>query len=461
MYILMDSKRRFIETDRGEALKAQGDIKKDFEVERYIYKLFADFQFLKAAEILEKALEERKEAKLFHNLGAAYYKTGNFSQAQRTLEEAVRLDGKSSKSLYLLGLILKDQGRLADAVTFFSRAVGCDETFSRGYLQRGICYFLDGRHRQAREDLERALALEPDSLWPQYNLAIVKITLNDWRGAKEALEKCITLDAGHVDKYSQLLVEMGKAEVFRELYTQSHRMKNMLSILGNNLRKFLEESGQILPEARKNELNRIIENQDKLYSDFVSYLSTLKREPIELDIVDVHDIVDGALLGLGTISGEVALRKRIEDGIPEIICDSSLMKEAVLNVLLNAVEAVGDGGIIEVVVSRQDRERICITVTDNGCGIRKEDLGRIFDFGYSTKSFGSGIGLSQAKRTIQMHGGRIDCESGENKGTVFRILLPVNPKVEETLANISLRPALFEDLRDLLIVPEIMDELLL
>ena len=373
----------------------------------------------------------------------------------------MRLNGRSSKSFYLLGLILKDQGRLTDAIAFFSRALACDEGLSQGYLQRGICYFLDGKHKRAREDLEKALALEPDSLWPNYNLAIIKITLNDWDGAERALKKCIKLDPVHLDRYAQLLVEIGKAEIFRELYAQSHRMKNMLSILGNNLRKFLEESRESLPAPSKKELTRIIENQDKLYSDFVSYLSTLKREPIELDIVDVHDIVDGALLGLGNIPPEIALRKRIAGGIPEIICDASLMKEAVLNVFLNAVEAVGGGGIIEVAVKRQNREKICITITDNGCGIRKEDRDRIFGFGYSTKSFGSGIGLSQAKRTIQMHGGQIDFESEENKGTVFKIILPVNPKVEETLANISLKPALFEDLHDLLIVPEKMDELLL
>ena len=59
-------------------MKAEGDLKKDLEVERYIYKFFANFQYLRAAETLERALEEKKEAKLFHNLGAAYYKMGNF-----------------------------------------------------------------------------------------------------------------------------------------------------------------------------------------------------------------------------------------------------------------------------------------------------------------------------------------------------------------------------------------------
>jgi signal transduction histidine kinase len=430
-------------------------------LDRQVYGLFADFRYLKASRLLEEALKAGKDARLLHNLGVAYYKMGNFPHAERSLEEALQLEPDRSKSHYLLGLILKDQGHLSQAIALFSRALSCDGNLSQGYLQRGICYFLDGNPEKAQKDLLKALSLEPDSLWPNYNLAIVKLTLNDWEGARRVLEKCIKIDPAHLGNYAQLLVESGKAEVFRELYAQSHRMKNMLSLLGSNLREFLQDCGGDLPEPSRAKLSKIIENQNKLYSDFVSYLSTLKREPIELDIVDVNDIIDGAVFALGKIPPRITLRKRIASRMPEIICDSSLIKEAVLNILLNAVEAIEGRGVIEVEARERDRESVNIIISDDGCGIPNADRAKVFDFGYSTKSFGSGIGLSQAQRTVRMHGGDIDFESEEGKGTAFRIALPINPRVEETLANASLKPVLFEELRDLLIVPDKADGLLL
>jgi len=434
---------------------------KTVEFEKGIYKLFAGFQYLKAAELLEEAVKANKEAKLFHNLAAAYYKLGNFPKAERMLDEAVGLDDGCAKSYYLLGLVHKDEGHLEEAIRFFDKALSLDEGLSQAYLQRGICCFLGGSYDRAREDLERAMAIDPDSLWPNYNLAILKLTTEDWEGAKKALIRCIKINPVHIDEYADLLSEIGKVEVFGELYSQSHRMKNMLSILGNSLRELLRSSLQRISEPDRKSLQEIIENQDKLYADFVSYLSTLKRDPIELDLFDVNEVIDGAVFALGKLPEKIVLRKKISAELPEIICDASLIREALLNVLLNAVEAVGEEGVIEVEARQKGADAICIRIKDTGCGISKEDASRIFEFGYSTKSFGSGIGLSQAQRTVRMHGGEICFESKEGAGSIFEITLPMNASVKETLSSISLKPAIFEDMKDLLISSEKADEQLM
>ena len=70
------------------------------------------------------------------------------------------------------------------------------------------------------------------------------------------------------------------------------------------------------------------------------------------------------------------------------------------------------------------RSRVLVTVADTGIGIKPEDLGRIFDLYFTTRSKGSGIGLSMVYRTVQMHDGEIEVQSTEGKGTTFRVLLP-------------------------------------
>src|SRR5262245_30979497 len=110
--------------------------------------------------------------------------------------------------------------------------------------------------------------------------------------------------------------------------------------------------------------------------------------------------------------------------VPDINGDPAMLRQAFLNLALNACQAMPSGGTLRIAVEPARGGRVSIVVADTGVGIKPEHLGRIFDLYFTTKPKGSGIGLSMVFRTIQMQDGEIQVASTLGKGTTFRILLP-------------------------------------
>ena len=112
------------------------------------------------------------------------------------------------------------------------------------------------------------------------------------------------------------------------------------------------------------------------------------------------------------------------DGAIEVNADSAMLRQAFLNLALNACQAMPNGGSLQIRCEAARGRRVNITFADTGVGIKPEHLKRIFDLYFTTKERGSGIGLSMVYRTIQMHDGEIEVESTPGKGTTFRVTLP-------------------------------------
>jgi signal transduction histidine kinase len=112
------------------------------------------------------------------------------------------------------------------------------------------------------------------------------------------------------------------------------------------------------------------------------------------------------------------------DGTIEVNADSAMLRQAFLNLALNACQAMPNGGALQIRSEAIRGHRVLITFADTGVGIKPEHLKRIFDLYFTTKDRGSGIGLSMVYRTIQMHDGEIEVESTPGKGTTFRVTLP-------------------------------------
>jgi len=112
------------------------------------------------------------------------------------------------------------------------------------------------------------------------------------------------------------------------------------------------------------------------------------------------------------------------DGGIEVNGDAGMLRQAFLNLALNACQAMPKGGLLRIASQIMRGRRVLVTVADTGVGIKPEHLKRIFDLYFTTKESGSGIGLSMVYRTVQMHDGEIEVESTPGKGTTFRVLLP-------------------------------------
>jgi signal transduction histidine kinase len=114
----------------------------------------------------------------------------------------------------------------------------------------------------------------------------------------------------------------------------------------------------------------------------------------------------------------------LAEGAPDVNGDPAMLRQAFLNLVLNACQAMPNGGTLTIRCEAVRGRRVAITFTDTGVGIQPDHLQRIFDLYYTTKERGSGIGLSMVYRTVQMHDGEIEVQSTPGKGTTFRVLLP-------------------------------------
>ena len=111
-------------------------------------------------------------------------------------------------------------------------------------------------------------------------------------------------------------------------------------------------------------------------------------------------------------------------GAPDVNGDPTMLRQAFLNLALNACQAMPNGGTLEIRCERASRGNVAIAFADTGVGIKPDHLARIFDLYFTTKAKGSGIGLSMVFRTVQMHDGEIEVQSIPGTGTTFTVLLP-------------------------------------
>lgn len=117
----------------------------------------------------------------------------------------------------------------------------------------------------------------------------------------------------------------------------------------------------------------------------------------------------------------------LDESDPEAAIDTGELQQVILNMLLNAMQAMPDGGHLRIETG-MSRDMVEITITDTGIGIAPEDIRKVFDPFFTTKEVGkgTGLGLSVSFDIIEKHGGTIKVESQLDKGTAFTITLPMN-----------------------------------
>ncbi len=128
---------------------------------------------------------------------------------------------------------------------------------------------------------------------------------------------------------------------------------------------------------------------------------------------------------------DIEIRLELEPALPAVWVDADLIKQVVMNIVVNAQQAIEHKGSITV-RTRRTGTRVEIAVSDNGCGISEKDMQRIFDPFFTTKGVGqgTGLGLSVSHGIVEAHGGTIEVTSKVGEGTTFRVLLPLEPAAE-------------------------------
>jgi signal transduction histidine kinase len=167
-----------------------------------------------------------------------------------------------------------------------------------------------------------------------------------------------------------------------------------------------------------------IRRLDEVITGFVRFIrpEELQPHPVNVQAL-IAEVI--ALVEPDARRNGITCRTDAPDGLPELRADPALLRQALLNLALNGCQAMATGGRLTMGARVEKDRRLALTVEDTGAGISADKLDRIFDLYFTTKPEGSGIGLSIVYRIVQLHGGEIEVQSTEGRGTTFRLLLPV------------------------------------
>ena len=184
-----------------------------------------------------------------------------------------------------------------------------------------------------------------------------------------------------------------------------------------------------LPAAVQGALEHveIIESEIRRLDEVVQgFLKFTRPEDLRLQPVRVAALFDEILPIIETEANKhgVKLTTDVPSSTPTVNGDAAMLRQAFLNLAINACQAMPQGGSLRLVAGPGSRQRVEVRIEDTGVGIAPEHLSRIFDLYFTTKEKGTGIGLSMVYRIIQMHDGEIEVQSTPGRGTTFRVLLP-------------------------------------
>ena len=213
----------------------------------------------------------------------------------------------------------------------------------------------------------------------------------------------------------------------------AHEIRNPLSSLNINielLREELKEEGGLSQKEEIHSLLNFISYETlRLENNLKDFLDFNRLPPLKFESVQLNDLLDSIvrLLRPDVQMKSARIETHFQRNLPAIKIDVSQFNLAISNLLINSIQAVSENGEIRL-FTRASKKNVFIIIQDNGAGITKEHLSKIFDFMFSTKATGSGLGLSIAKKIISDHHGEITVKSDAGKGAVFRINLPLAPK---------------------------------
>jgi PAS domain S-box-containing protein len=310
----------------------------------------------------------------------------------------------------------------------------CAEQWTKS-LREGKEYEIEVRNRrydgEYRWWLTRAIPVkDPDAhvlMWYGFSTDI-----HDIKQSKEALHQSEEKLRQQAHELEQQLIASGRLVSLGEITaSMAHEFNNPLGIVMGFAQDLLSETD---PSSSQYRSLKIIDEETKRCQRIIQELLEFARpRSTELSLTDIKETV-GKTLNLITnhlYKQKIETATLVDENLPKISADPQQLEQVLVNLYLNAIGAMPDGGKLIVEANTEpvdgtDR-MVVITVADTGFGIEKNDLPKIFQpFFTAKKGRGLGLGLPICQRIVKNHGGRIDVESQPGHGTTFKLYLPVN-----------------------------------
>lgn len=208
----------------------------------------------------------------------------------------------------------------------------------------------------------------------------------------------------------------------------AHEIGNPLNSLNIHLQLIDRELEHLAGDDRENlrDLTDICRKEvTRLDQILNQFLGALRPQPPDMQPADIRGLLGDTLAFLGQEVEDrgVLIEVEIPEDLPSLSLDKGQIKQAMYNLIRNAVQAMRDGGLLKITVSPTERF-VAVSFSDTGPGIEAEDLGRIFEPYHTTKKEGSGLGLMIVQRILRDHGGEIEIDSRPEHGTTVTLFLP-------------------------------------
>jgi signal transduction histidine kinase len=207
-----------------------------------------------------------------------------------------------------------------------------------------------------------------------------------------------------------------------------HDLKNHLSTLRLNLQLLAEDFQEPQSQRERRALDRIMRLQNecqRLVDVSNEFLRFARVKDLELAPANLGEVVEELTDFFGPMAraARIEIKSYLPADLPPIALNRDLFKQALLNLVLNAQQAMPNGGEITL-LARAEPEGVVLDLIDTGQGMTAEALAKAFRPFYSTRSGGSGLGLPTTRKIIEAHGGRIEAQSEVGRGSKFTIHLP-------------------------------------
>ncbi len=220
-------------------------------------------------------------------------------------------------------------------------------------------------------------------------------------------------------------IKVTKLKLKELINTVIHEIKNPLSTIKMNLELIKNDMKDCLTPREKVNFRRSeiaikeVERINALMDDFIrfTFLNKIEKKDTNINLI-LKDVADS--LEIMANEKNVIIIRDFSINLPNVKCDSNLLKIALYNILLNALQAVNRDQTI-IISSKYSDHNVTIKIADTGIGIEEKNKSFIFKPFFTTKPIGTGLGLAIAKRIIELHKGKINFESQVGKGTTFTI----------------------------------------
>jgi two-component system NtrC family sensor kinase len=226
----------------------------------------------------------------------------------------------------------------------------------------------------------------------------------------------------------QLIQSEKLASVGRLAAGVAHQINNPLTGVLTYSSLLLRDKSEEDPD--REDLQVIVDETMRCREIVKGLLEFSKQAEPQKDAIDINDVIRNALALTRNqaLIHDVKVITELSDQLPPIVVDGSQIQEVLLNIILNAIDAIKKGGELRITSNMIDSGQVAqIRFADTGCGIPSENLDKVFDPFFSTKGAkGTGLGLAVAYGVIEKHRGKIQMESDVGKGTTCIIDLPVN-----------------------------------